>query len=221
MSQILAIVAKDLRIESRAKVVFSQVLPFALIVVVLFGFALDADKETLRSFTPGLFWVTVLFASVLAIQRSVAVEVESDAFEGLRLSGISGSKLFLGKALSVAVQLLVIEAVLIVAVIVLYRASIDNVLLAVVTLLLATVAIAAAGSLYGVLSVGLGVRDTILPLMLLPVLAPVLVGATRAFDDAFGTAALNGWTWVALLAVFALFYTVAGAASYGLILEDA
>ena len=63
MREITAILSKDLRIELRAKVVISQVLPFAMIVLVLFGLALDADRTTLRNFTPGLFWVCLLYTS--------------------------------------------------------------------------------------------------------------------------------------------------------------
>lgn len=220
MSEIWAVAAKDMRIEARAKVVASQVVPFALIVLILFGLALDADRSTLRSFTSGLFWVAVLFAGILAIQRSVSVETSSEAFEALRLSGAPGWKLFAGKALAVALQLLAIEAVLLLGVVVLYRSSISDPLLVVAAALAATVAIASAGSLYGVLAVGMGVRDTILPMMLLPILAPVLVAATRAFDDGLGTAAVNGWSWCALLAVFALLYATVGGAAYGVVLED-
>lgn len=220
MKQLLAVAAKDLRIELRSKVVATQVLPFAVIVLVLFGLALDADRAALRSFTPGLFWVTVLFAAILAVQRSVSVEVESDAFHGLRLSGAAGWKIFGGKALAVAAQLLVIEIVMGLGVMVMYRTEWEDPVLVVTAALAATLAVAAAGSLYGVLAVGLGVRDTILPMLLLPVLAPVLVAATRAFDDGLGTAAVNGWTWTGLLALFAMMYVIVGAAAYAVVLED-
>lgn len=220
MKQLLAVAAKDLRIELRSKVVATQVLPFAVIVLVLFGLALDADRAALRSFTPGLFWVTVLFAAILAVQRSVSVEVESDAFHGLRLSGASGWKIFGGKALAVAAQLLVIEVVMGLGVMIMYRTEWQDPVLVVTAALTATLAVAAAGSLYGVLAVGLGVRDTILPMLLLPVLAPVLVAATRAFDDGLGTAAVNGWTWTGLLAIFAMLYVVIGGAAYAVVLED-
>lgn len=221
MAEVWAVARKDLRIEARAKVVATQVLPFALIVLVLFGLALDADRAALRSFTPGLFWVTVLFVTVLTVQRSVAVETASDAFEALRLSGASGWKIFAGKALAVALQLLVIELILGLGVVVLYRSSLDKPVLVVTSAIAATVAVSAAGSLYGVLAVGLGVRDTILPMLLLPVLAPVLVTATRAFDDGLGIAAVNGWSWTGLLGVFALVYVIAGAAAYTTVLEEA
>lgn len=220
MGEVWAVARKDLRIEARAKVVATQILPFAMIVLVLFGLALDADRAALRSFTPGLFWVTVLFVAVLAVQRSVAVETASGAFEGLRLSGAAGWKIFAGKAIAVAVQLLAIEVLLGLGVVVLYRSTFHEPVLVVTAALAATIAVAAAGSLYGVLAVGLGVRDTILPMLLLPVLAPVLVAATRAFDDALGTAAVNGWNWTGLLAVFAIVYVMVGAVAYAVVLED-
>jgi len=221
MREIWAVARKDLLIEARSKVVATQVLPFALVILILFGLALDADRSTLRSFTPGLFWVATLFAGILAIQRSVSVETSSAAFEALRLSGAPGWKLFAGKALAVALQLLAIEAVLGLGVVVLYRASFADPVLVVTAALAATVAIASAGSLYGVLAVGMGVRDTILPMLLLPVLAPVLVAATRAFDDGLGTTAVNGWSWCALLAFFAVIYGTVGALAYAVVIEDA
>lgn len=221
MHEIAAIVRKDVRIELRSRVVITQVLPFAMIVLILFGLALDADRSTLRSFTPGLFWVTVLFASILAIQRSVSVETAASAFEALRLSGAAGWKVFVGKAVAVAAQLIAIETAMLGGVIVFYRSSVDEVVLLVTSALAATLAIAAAGSLYGVLAVGSGVRDTILPMLLLPILAPVLVAATRAFGDAMGATAVNGWSWCALLACFALLYGLVGSVAYGVVLEDA
>jgi len=144
MREVWAVAGKDLRIELRSKVVASQVLPFAVIVLVLFGLALDADRGTLRSFTPGLFWVTVLFVAILTIQRSVSIETASSAFEALRLSGTAGWKIFAGKALAVAAQLLAIEAVMLLGVVVLYRSSFEDPVLVVTAALAATVAIATA-----------------------------------------------------------------------------
>ncbi len=221
MSVIWAVLQKDLRVESRSKIVTSQVLPFALIVLILFGLALDADRAALRSFTPGLFWVTVLFASTLAVQRSVAVESETNAFEALRLTGAAAWQVFAGKACALAVQLLAVEAVLTLGVIIWYRSAIANPVLVVTAALAATIAIACAGSLYGVLAVGEGVRDTVLPLLLLPVLTPVLVAATRAFDDGINTAAVNGWSWTLLLGAFAAAYAVVGSLAYAVVMEDA
>ena len=137
----------------------------------------------------------------------------------MRLSGLDPAAWFLGKAAAIAVQLLVLEAVLGVGVVVLYSADLQGPLLLVATCLAATVGIAAAGTLYGVLAAGLAVRDTLVPLLLLPVLAPVLLGATRASESALG-AGIDGWSWCGLLAVFAVLYTMLGMTFFGTLLEE-
>src|SRR5205823_6195943 len=62
---------KDLRIELRSRVATNQVGPFALLVLILFAFALDPDRGVLGQSAAGLFWVAVLFCALLAIQRSL------------------------------------------------------------------------------------------------------------------------------------------------------
>ena len=86
--------------------------------------------------------------------------------------------------------------------------------------MVATLGVAAAGTLYGVLAAGFRVRETILPILLLPVLAPVLIGATRAFDDALGAVAVDGWNWLGLLTLSAVVYLAFGALAFGVLLED-
>jgi len=220
MRELLLIARKDLRIERQSRVLLNQVLPFALLIIVLFGLALDADRATLRQFSPGLFWITVLLVSLLALQRSVAIETADSAVEGLRLAGIDPWRIFGGKMLAITVQLLVLEVALVLGIVVFYDAAIEDVVLVIVVGVVAALGISAAGTLYGVVAVGLGVRETLLPILLLPILAPLLIGATRAYGDAFGTTAVNGWAWLGLLFAFAVVYTVVGALAYGAILED-
>lgn len=214
------VAGKDLRLELRSRVTTNQVAPFALLVLLLFGFALDADRPVLDRTTPGLFWLAVLFCTVLAVQRSFAVESSDGNRDGLRLSGLQPSGILLGKGIAVAGQLLVLEAVLLLGVAILYGTDIDTPLLLLATCLAATVGLAAAGTLFGALAAGLRVRDTLLPLLLLPMLAPVLIAATRAFEDALGTVGVNGWAWVNLLLVFAVAYATLTLACASSLLED-
>ncbi|NCG22536.1 MAG: cytochrome C biogenesis protein, partial [Actinobacteria bacterium] len=81
------VAAKDLRIEWRSRVTLSQIVPFAALVLVLFGFALDANRPVLETATSGLFWVTVMFVAIMAVQRSTAVEVTDGARRALLLAG--------------------------------------------------------------------------------------------------------------------------------------
>ena len=219
----LLIAGKDLRIEARSRVVASQVLPFAILALVLFAFALDADRAALRDFSPGLFWVAVLFAGLLAIQRTTNLEHDDSTIDALRLSAIEPSSIFAGKTLAITAQLLALEVLLVVGIVVFYAAEFDSLADAAllgVTSFVSAVGVAAAGTLYGALTAGIRGRETLLPILLLPVLAPVLIGATRAFDDALGSAAVNGWAWLSLLGLFAVVYLVFGLLAYGILLEE-
>jgi heme exporter protein B len=214
------VAGKDLRLEGRSRVTANQVAPFAVLVLVLFAFALDPDRGVLTRATAGLYWVAVLFCGLLAVQRAFAVETADGNRDALRLSGLDPAGIFLGKALAVGAQLLALELLLGLGVVVLYDASPRELPLLVLTAIVATVGLAAAGTLYGLLSAGLRVRETLLPLLLLPVLAPVLIGATRAFESALDGVPSEGWPWAGLLAVFALVYTACGVVAFGPLLEE-
>jgi heme exporter protein B len=216
----VALVAeRDLRIELRSRVATNQVAPFALLVLILFAFALDPDSGVLRTATPGLYWVVVLFSGVLAVGRAGALDEADGIRDALRLSGLSPAAVFLGKAVALSAQLLALELVLIGAVAVLYDAPLDGFALLFTTCVAATVAVATTGLLYSAVVAGLRARDTLLPLLLLPVLAPVLIGATRAFEAALGAQGVDGWAWCGLVVLFAVVYLAAGYLAYGALLE--
>jgi heme exporter protein B len=216
------VAGKDLRIEARSRVATNQVAPYAVLVLVLFAFALDPDRGILTRAAPGLFWIAVLFSALLAIQRSFSIESADNARDGLRMSGLDPAGIFLGKAGAVTAQLLALELLLGVFVVVLYDSAVGDPLILVLTCLAATVGLAAAGTVYGMLAAGLRVRETLLPLLLLPVVAPVLLAATRATEAALDiTTTAEAWPWVRLLSVFAVIYTTFGILAFGSLLEEA
>ena len=108
----LLVAGKDLRIEARSRVALNQVAPFALLVLILFAFALDPDRGVLDRATPGLFWIAVLFCGLLAIQRAFAIEAADGNRDALRLSGLEPAGIFLGKMAAIAAQLVVLEVLL-------------------------------------------------------------------------------------------------------------
>lgn len=214
------VVGKDLRLEWRSRVTSNQLMPFALLVLIIFGFALDPDTRILQQATPGLFWLAVLFSTLLAIQRAFTVETADGVADALRLSGLDPAGIFLGKAAGIALHLAALEVALGLGVTAFYGTSPHGPLLLVATCVAATAGLAAAGSLYGVLSAGLRVRDTLLPLLLLPVLAPVLLAATQAFSSAYERSSGAGWKWFGLLATFALIYLAIGIFAFEPLLEE-
>ncbi len=214
------VAGKDLRIELRSRVGINQVVPFSLVVLVLFAFALDPDRAVLEQAAPGLFWVAVLLTSLLATQRSFAVEAADGNRDGLRLSGLDPAGLFLGKAGAVAAQLLVLEVLLLAGISVLYGTELRSFGLLALTCVLATIGLAGAGTVYGVMAFGLRVRETLLPLLVLPVLAPVLLAATRSFEAALAGSPGEAVSWLGLLTAFAVLYAVVGLFGFGLLLEE-
>jgi heme exporter protein B len=217
------VAGKDLRIELRSRVAINQVAPFAVLVLILFGFVLDNARQSTtfqHEAGPGLFWFAVLFCALLAVQRSFAVETNDSARDGLRLSGLDPAGIFLGKAAAVAVELLGLEVILLVGMVVLYGVSLSGAALLVVSALAATIGLAACGTVYGVMAAGLRVRETLLPLLIIPVVAPVMIGATGAWGAALGLTADDGWKWVALLISFAVIYLAVGVLAFGPLLEE-
>jgi heme exporter protein B len=218
----LLVAGKDLRIEARSRVTLFQVVPFGVVALVMFAFALGPERALMARGAPGLFWVAVLFCTVLAVQRSVSVDSADGARDGLRLSGIDPAGLFLGKALAVGALLVVLAVVLGAGVVLLYGARVDHPWLLVASGLLGTVGLAATGTLYGALSAGLRVRETLLPFLLLPIAAPVLLAGTRIWQAAMaGGIPSDGTQWLRLLVVFDAVYLALGVVVYGPILESA
>ena len=217
------IAAKDLRIEWRSRVALTQLVPFALTVLVLFAFALDSQTTVLAEATPGLLWITVLLALLLSVQRLFVTEGAPGLADQLRLSGLDPSGIFLGKAISVALQLAALELITVIGAALLYSTHFASIGLMICAALAATVGLAAAGTLYGALLVSVRGRETLLPLLLLPIVAPVLIGATSAFQAALGTGDVTldqAWRWVGLLGAFAVAYVLAGIFAFGPLLED-
>jgi heme exporter protein B len=217
----LLVAGKDLRIEARSRVALWQVVPFAVLVLLLLAFAIGPSQGPLRQAAPGIFWIAVLFSTVLSVQRSVAIESGEGTRDGLRLSGIDPAGIFLGKAAAVALQLLGLQLVLWAGVTFLFDVRVHIVWLALVASLLATVGLACAGVLYGALSAGLRVRDTLLPILVLPVLAPVLLAGSKAWEAALDGNAGAGTEWLRILIPFAVIYLVIGVVLYGPLQEAA
>ncbi len=218
------VAAKDLRVEWRSRVVTNQVLPFAALVMVMFAFALDND-QVLTRVAPGLVWLATMFSLIVIVQRAFAVETADGALDALQVAGVRPGGIFLGKAMALAAQLAVLEAMLLVAAVVLYKTEIvaGGIMLLVTTYVAATIGLAFVGTLYGGLAAGAKGRETLLPLLMLPVVAPVLIGATRATEAALGTentTPSDGWPWIGLLALFALVFGVGGTLAFGSLIDE-
>jgi heme exporter protein B len=217
-----AIARKDALSELRGRQAAGSTLFFAALVLLLFGFALGPDTRRLAEAAPGLLWLAIVFGGLLTVARLHAVETEDGALDELARYPVERRAIYLGKAIAGLLAMLVLGGVLLPVVAILY--GIDLVAAApalLLTLALGAIGFAAVGTFYAGVTVRLRAREVMLPLLMLPVIAPLLLAAVRATaaalgGDPFGELA----AWLQLLAGYDLVMLLAGAAGYGFLLEE-
>jgi heme exporter protein B len=216
----VAVAAKDVRVELRGRQAIGTALPFAVTLLIAFGLSLGPGRTLLEQTAPGLLWLAVLFTSVLTFRSSYETEGEDGALEGLLLAPVDKAAVFLGKAVAVTFQLLLLEAVAVFLVSVLFDLSFLGHLPGLAAaLFLGTVGLSAIGSLFGVLTESVRGRENVLPLIVLPLCIPVLVAGVTATDLATGGRDGVG-SWIGLLIAFDLIFLPAGTIVYGYLMED-
>ncbi|NDI18367.1 MAG: hypothetical protein EBY89_01155, partial [Actinobacteria bacterium] len=191
------IARKDVTVEWRGRVLVNQVLPFAALVMVMFAFALDGD-DLLQRAASGLAWMATVLSMFVVISRSFLVDTEDGALDAMRVAGLDMRGVYLGKSLALFAQLLVLNVVLIALSLLLYHVSltVESAILLSCVVVSATAGLSFVGVLYGGLAALSKGRETLLPLLVLPVVAPVVIGAARATESAYGTAGARvseGW----------------------------
>jgi heme exporter protein B len=218
----LAIARKDALAELRGRQAVGSTVFFAALVLLLFGFALGPDSRRLAEAAPGLLWLAIVFGGLLTVSRLHQLEAEDGALEELARYPVERRAIYLGKALAGLGAMLVLGGLLLPVVAILYGIDLAAAWPALIaTLLLGAVGLAAVGTFYAGVTVRMRAREVMLPLLMLPVIAPLLLAAVKAT-----TAALGGdpfgelGSWLQLLAGFDVVMLVAGAATYGYLLED-
>jgi len=218
-----AIVRKDLLVELRTGEAVPAMVLFSLSTFVLFHFALDRNSVD-GDLAAGVLWVTLLFASVLAIGRLFVPEREQGGFDGFLLAPVDRTAMLVAKAIVLLVFLVAVELVAVPAfAILLLGPSPWGALPGLIAVLvLADLGIAVIGTLVGALGVQARARELIVPIMLLPLLIPVVIGAARATSPLLlesGAGALSG-RWLGVLALYDLTFGLVAYAIFDFLLED-
>ena len=176
-----AVVWKDIQAEFRSRELFSAMLVFSLLIILIFNFALELDIKTRQSVTAGVLWATFAFAGTLGLNRSMAIEKDRGCLDGLLLAPVDRSAIYFGKVISNLIFMLIVEAIVLPVYSVLYNTNLFQPGLLLV-ILLGSIGYTAVGTLLSAMSVQTRTRDILLPILLFPVVIPILLAAVKASD---------------------------------------
>src|SRR3990172_2358049 len=203
-----AVVWKDLSAELRSRELLSAMLVFALLVILIFNFALDLDPKTRQesTITAGVLWVIFTFAGTLGLNRSMAVEKDRGCIDGLLLAPVDRSAIYFGKTIANLVFMLIVEIIVLPIYSLLYNVNLFQPGLLLVTLL-GSVGYVAVGTLLATMAVQARTRDVLLPILLFPVVLPIVLSAVKAsggFLDGIEMTEIR--PWLNLLVVYDIIF---------------
>jgi heme exporter protein B len=218
----LRVAGKDLRIEARTGEVLVTTGVFAVLVAVMASVSFYVDSQRARELAPGVLWISVAFAGILAMGRTWAREREHDAFRGLMLAPVPRAGLWLGKALGSLAFLLVVEAILAPLVALLFHVEAWKVAGPLALLLgLGTVGFVAAGTTFAAMTVRTRARELVLSIVLFPLTSPALVaGVVGTREVLLGGGVEDLVAWSRILLAFDVVFVAGGLALAEPLLED-
>ena len=215
---VLAIIAKDLRAEFRSRELLSVMALFALLSVLVFSFALELNREARAEAVSGVLWVTLIFASLLGLNRSLAQESDQGNLDALLLAPVSRSAIFAGKFAGNVLFTGAVGLALLPLMTVLYNINMAAPGV-IVTTIVGVIGLCSIGTLLATMTVQTRAREALLPIALLPLALPFLLTAVRATRGV-----LNGapdWqVWLQLLAGITVIYVVLCLLLYGYVVEE-
>jgi heme exporter protein B len=221
LRKIGAVFVKDVRAEWRGREIFSTMTAFSVLAVLVFGMAFDLRVPRSEMIAPGVLWVVVLFAGVLGLNRSFGAEVDRGTLASLLLAPVDRSAIYFGKMLANLFFTLATTLVILVVMFFIFDLNMFHPynLLAV---LLGVIGYVGVGTLFAALTANSRARETMLPILLLPVMAPVFVagvGLTAGVVDGKQFSDLR--QWLVILAAFDAIFIVVAYLLFDLIWEDA
>jgi heme exporter protein B len=207
VSQLLSALRKDLLLQWRTRSQLVAVFVFGATSLLLFSFAIGPNAAALRQFSGGFLWLGLLLASTLSLADSFESELSQRALEGLLLLPADPRALYYGKAVANVLQLTLLGVGLVPVMVVLYDAGTERILGLFGIVALGAAGLSAPGTLYAAMTAQVRARNTLLPLLLFPLVVPALLAAVKAtslliLGDPMGQ--LGSWTL--LLVVFDLVY---------------
>ncbi|MEO8607297.1 MAG: heme exporter protein CcmB [Chloroflexota bacterium] len=208
LQAVLSIVRKDLRMELRSRELVSSMALFALLSILIFSFALELDRIARLEAISGVLWVTVVFASILGLNRSLAMERDQGNLDAMLLAPIDRTAIFVGKFVGNFIFALTVGLILLPLMTILYNIDLIRAWILVV-LFLGTLGFSTIGTLLATMTVQTRARESLLPIVMLPIALPVLLSAVRASTNVLNNTPMDDWiAWAQILLVVDIVYMV-------------
>jgi heme exporter protein B len=215
-----AVIWKDLASELRSRELVSAMLVFALLVILIFNFALELNAVARNEVTAGVLWVTFTFAGTLGLNRSMAVEKDRGCLDGLLLAPVDRVAIYFGKALSNLVFMLLVAAIVLPVYSILYNLNLFNLGL-IGTILLGAWGYVAVGTLLATMAVQARTRDMLLPILLFPVTIPLIVAAVKASNGFLQALDFQDiMPWINLLVAYDVIFTAVAFMFFDAVVEE-
>ncbi len=215
-----AIFRKDVRAELRSRELIGSMALFALLSILIFSFALELNREGQLASISGVLWVTLIFASILGLNRSMAMERDQGNLDALLLAPISRSAIYIGKLAGNLVFVLAVAVVLAIVITILFNATLFDPRL-LLLLVLGSIGYSTVGTLLAAMSVQTRARESLLPIIMLPIALPLLVAAVRATSALLTGAPDDQWLpWLSILLVLDVIYLVLSFLLFEFVVED-
>lgn len=218
----MAIFRKDLLLEMRGGEVVVTLTVFSFLVLTVFSFSTEPGSQAPKEMAPGILWITFLFAGILGLGRAFDRERENGCFTGLLLAPCDRMQVYWGKCLSTLAFLLIFQALLWPVFGILYGYSpVRGMATAWTGIILGDVGFVALGVILSAVTIHARGREMVLPLLLLPLCLPVLIGGVRVITLAVtGGGWAEAMTWIGRLAAFDVIFLVLGSVLFPLVVEE-
>ncbi len=217
---IFTIVRKDLRAELRSRELISSMALFAFMSIIIFSFALELERAAREAAITGVLWVTVVFASIIGLNRSMAMEREQGNFDAMLIAPVDRTAIFFGKFIGNLVFTLVVALILVPVMSLLYNISLLQPLLLVV-ILFGTLGFSAVGTLLAAMAVQTRARESLLPIVMMPVALPVLLASVKSSTSILNQTPVNDWiAWLQILIVVDIVYIVMSFLLFEYVVEE-
>ena len=184
-SQYKALLVKDVRMELRTRDMIVSMGVYALLVLTVYGATMSqtGDAFDILSVAAGLLWATIVFTSLLGLNRSFANEVENGCLEGVLLAPVSRAAIYLAKMTSNLLFLCVVELIAVPLFFVFFLSGAvlaDTTPYIVLPLLVGSIGIAGVGTFLSTMTMDTRGKDVLLAILFIPVIFPLLYACVSA-----------------------------------------